>query len=310
MEERIIDDEFGRGVKLKKTKDGFVDVTDGLAEGETEEEFDGEEVEFAFPVFDTDDEELIGLTPEEIAEVQKRREEELQARKDEYASLCDSADKEIENGNKEKAQELFYKALAIDTAEENIRASVGYWSAKTDGFENPDILVDEYAEVGVENMEFDLGYQSVDYIRDNYAEKFQKARSVCEQEERALTKALEEKKRERKEYLKPQVKKKTIGFIVTLLPMLAFLTLTIVYGLNNFSVKDDRYILPTIIFGALLLVSLFVFVAFANKFINALRLYFANERLSATEEGERLIALRERLEIFDAFTQHPQTDNE
>ena len=33
-EERIIDDEYGRGVKLRKTKDGYVDVTDELLEGE------------------------------------------------------------------------------------------------------------------------------------------------------------------------------------------------------------------------------------------------------------------------------------
>ena len=35
-EERIIDDEYGRGVKLRKTAEGFVDVTDELApDGET-----------------------------------------------------------------------------------------------------------------------------------------------------------------------------------------------------------------------------------------------------------------------------------
>ena len=32
MEERIIDDEYGRGVRLKKTKDGYVDVTDELTD--------------------------------------------------------------------------------------------------------------------------------------------------------------------------------------------------------------------------------------------------------------------------------------
>ena len=38
MEERIIDDEYGRGIRLKKTEDGYVDVTDELAEGEEGEE--------------------------------------------------------------------------------------------------------------------------------------------------------------------------------------------------------------------------------------------------------------------------------
>ena len=36
MEERIIDDEYGRGIRFRKTKDGYVDATDELAEEEKE----------------------------------------------------------------------------------------------------------------------------------------------------------------------------------------------------------------------------------------------------------------------------------
>ena len=85
MEERIIDDEYGRGIRLKKTKDGYVDVTDELAENaETEgveaevaAEEEGEEVSFEFPVFDVEeeDEDLIGLDPEEAARIRREREE-------------------------------------------------------------------------------------------------------------------------------------------------------------------------------------------------------------------------------------------
>ena len=34
MEERMIDDEYGRGIKLKKTEEGYVDVTDAAYEEE------------------------------------------------------------------------------------------------------------------------------------------------------------------------------------------------------------------------------------------------------------------------------------
>ena len=73
MEERIIDDEYGRGIRLKKTKEGYVDVTDELAEGGEEYE-DAEEVAFEFPVLDTDedDEDLVGLSPEEAARVREK----------------------------------------------------------------------------------------------------------------------------------------------------------------------------------------------------------------------------------------------
>ena len=47
MEERIIDDEYGRGVRLKKTKDGYVDVTDELADNPDMGE--EEEISFEFP---------------------------------------------------------------------------------------------------------------------------------------------------------------------------------------------------------------------------------------------------------------------
>ena len=61
MEERMIDDEYGRGIRLKKTKDGYVDVTDELAEdSETLENEEGmEEIAFEFPMLEEDDEEFL-----------------------------------------------------------------------------------------------------------------------------------------------------------------------------------------------------------------------------------------------------------
>ena len=59
MEERIIDDEYGRGIRLKKTADGYVDATDELVEEENDEQ-ETDEVAFEFPVFgDEDDEDLV-----------------------------------------------------------------------------------------------------------------------------------------------------------------------------------------------------------------------------------------------------------
>ena len=49
MEERIIDDVMGRGIRLKKTKDGYVDVTDELAPEEEEVEEAGEEIAVVLP---------------------------------------------------------------------------------------------------------------------------------------------------------------------------------------------------------------------------------------------------------------------
>ena len=70
MEERMIDDEYGRGIRMKKTKDGYVDVTDAALDAETEEEIT-EEMTFEFPVLEEDDEDLVGLTPEEALALRK-----------------------------------------------------------------------------------------------------------------------------------------------------------------------------------------------------------------------------------------------
>ena len=91
MEERIIDDEYGRGVKLKKTKDGFVDVTDAEVDENEMQEEAGEEALFEFPAFDmdADDEELATLTPEQAMALKKQRAEEAAARLAEYSGeLC------------------------------------------------------------------------------------------------------------------------------------------------------------------------------------------------------------------------------
>ena len=102
MEERIIDDEYGRGIRLKKTKDGYVDATDELAEdkkrqsaeaegdltegleeeleaeeeNETDREGDeaeaADEVLFEFP--EEDDEELAARSAEDAAALIKKRE--------------------------------------------------------------------------------------------------------------------------------------------------------------------------------------------------------------------------------------------
>ena len=88
MEERIIDDEYGRGIRLKKTKDGYVDATDEQLEDEEVDEV--EEMQFAFPMLDgeEDDEDLATLSPEEALKLRQEKMEREKARKAEYERLC------------------------------------------------------------------------------------------------------------------------------------------------------------------------------------------------------------------------------
>ena len=134
-------------MRLKKTKDGYVDVTDAETDVEVDEnEADGEEAVFEFPTFDTDedDEDLVGLTPEEAAAIRKQKEEEAAARKADYERCCKEGDELLATGSFHAAELKFEKALALD--EEAIEASVGYWRAKTSNFTDPDVLISEYAK--------------------------------------------------------------------------------------------------------------------------------------------------------------------
>ena len=300
MEERIIDDEYGRGVRLKKTKDGYVDVTDAETDVEVEET-DGEEAVFEFPTFDTDedDEDLVGLTPEEAAALRKQKEEEAAARKADYERCCREGDELLGTGSFHAAELKFEKALALD--EEAIEASVGYWRAKTSNFADPDVLISEYAKDGIESLEHDLGEKATEIVKEEHKDAFQKRVKEISEEEAPLAKTVEEKQAARRVVLKERVKRSTIGFLAALVPAVAMLVLTIAFGLSNFTTRDDTFVLPTILCGVGFFIAFIAFIVFTNKWINVLRMRAANEKLGATADGARLVELREYKALYLAL---------
>ena len=304
MEERMVDDEYGRGIRLKKTKEGYVDVTDELAQTpqeETENEEINEEVAFEFPVLDTDedDEDLVGLSPEEAAALRKRKEEELAKKRAEYERLCAEGEELLDAGSFHAAELKFEKALPLD--DEATDASVGYWRAKTSEFTQPDVLIAEYWEPGIESLEFDLGYRATDIIREKYRNVFEKRVKELNAEEKPLAEAFERKQQRRREVLKSRVMRSTVATLIAALPTIALLVCTLLYLFKNFTVKTNEYMMPTIVLGAAFFVVFIVFILIANKWINALRMKRANESLSTTEEGARLYEIREYRDLYKAL---------
>ena len=304
MEERIIDDEYGRGVKLKKTKDGFVDVTDAEVDGEvqtTEEAEEMEEALFEFPAFDgdEDDEELATLTPEEAMALKKRREEDAAARLEEYKKYCREGEEHLATGSYHAAELQFEKALWLD--DEPTQASVGYWRAKTADFTNPDALAEEYVNADFENLEADVGYKAVDILREQYQTAFATRMQELEAEEQPLVENVESKQIARRAVLKDRLKKTALHTAIAGLPLVACLVLAIVFAIKIPTVKDDRFILPTIICGAASFLFFIVFLIVSNKMFNVLRIRRANERISSTEEGQRLVEIRALKAIYKGF---------
>ena len=296
MEERIIDDEYGRGIRLKKTKDGYVDATDEQLEDEEVDEV--EEMQFAFPMLDgeEDDEDLATLSPEEALKLRQEKMEREKARKAEYERLCAEGFALLETESFRSAELKFEKALHLD--EKATDASVGYWRAKTENFKKPDVLVDEYAEASIESLEYDLGIEAVDRIKTEYQAVFkQRYQELCD-EETPLAEGLEKKQAHRRRILKERLKSSIIVFLCVTVPMIVLGILTAVIGMKNFAVRENTYILPTIILGVCTFAFFLAFIITANKWINVLRMLGANERLDSTEDGQRLLEIRDYKQIY------------
>ena len=304
MEERIIDDEYGRGVRLKKTKDGYVDVTDELSE-EVENEEAGEEVTFEFPMadMDEDDEDLVGLSPEEAMAVRKRKEEEREKRKADYARLCEEGEAFLAEKSYSAAELKYEQALQLD--ELATEASVGYWRAKTANFTEPDVLVGEYAKEGIDSMEYDLGIQATDLIRRDFHDAFVARVAQLEAEEKPLAEVVEGKQQARREIIRERVKGGIIALACSAIPFIVMLIVTAVLGMKIPTTKDGSFIVPTVICGAIAFVLFIVTLICLNKFLNAMRMRGKNEKLSSTEEGAKLLQIRRYKKIYEYLAIYP-----
>ena len=302
MEERIIDDEYGRGVRLRKTKDGYVDVTDELASQAEEtaenEGIEAEEIAFEFPDFvEETDEDLIGIDP---AEAERRRQEKAAAaakRRAEYEQYCKEGDEFLAIESFQAAAQKYEKALKLDDNPKE--ASLGFWLAKTENFALPDVLAEEYAEVGVETMEYDIGSETIERLKRDFGKVFQRRLDELTEEEKPLAEEVEEKQNKRRVYLKDRFKKATIAFAIAAVPMFAALITAIIFGTKINTAPDQRYVTPTIICGGICLILFFVFTVYCNKFIHALRMYRKNEKLGSTGAGMRLMTIRGYKEIYE-----------
>ena len=119
---------------------------------------------------------------------------------------------------------------------------------------------------------------------------------------------MEEKQSARRVVLKARVKRSTIEFLTVLIPTAVFLVLTIVFGLSNFTTRENTFILPTILCGVGFLIFFIAFIVFTNKWINDLRMRAANEKLAATEDGARLVELREYKDLYLALLEGAENE--
>ena len=309
MEERIIDEEYGRGIRMKKTGDGNVDVTDALAP-QTDDE-GGEEALFEFPDLEgleEDDEELATLSPEEALALKKKRAEEAKKREEEYAALIKEGEKLLKEGEYAKAAETYEKAIPL--VGDATVAAVGYWQAKTENYTLPDALAEEYSGEEIEEFYLDVGDEAAEKIKTGLMPEIERRKAALTAEKEPLEKEVMEKQAARRKVLKERLRSARFGFWATFVPTALFLVTAIVLALNINTRPDQLYLYMSIGFAAAFLLSFIVFCVASNKYYNARRMNRKNERLSSTETGKKYVEITAKLSFYDAFIKYLPTANE
>ncbi len=277
-EERLIDDDKDRKYKIRKNEDGEEEL---VLDTDTAREEPEEEVSFEVPEFEEDDEEAAVMTPEQLAERERRRAEEELKRAEELEIIAEHARSLIEEGKFEDAGFVLQKAEECDKAEIfalKLRATTLDFTdfSKTDeGAEAVDGFK-KYADVNAKDKL--LPFVSV--LKEKEREK--------KAEVEALTSENEEKKSERRVAF---TKKRNVSlglFAATVVPLIVFAALAIYFSTVMYAEKDGSNITLFIIFvslaGAFFLATVFTAKSLWKN-VNNLKL---NERNSSTRLGRRL----------------------
>lgn len=295
MEERIIDDP--RKIKVKRNAAGGVeDATDALAADGGQE--DGEELVLDVPeeeLMEGLDEDLIGLAPSQLeAELERRRKEAEEAEKERDRILA-AAEDLFAKGRYEKAEPLFAQALAIDPT--CTRAQNALWLCRSGNFTSTEGLLNEtcareFAEADDDTRAFVLGA---------LGERMKTEKAALEGEAvplRARVRAGQEKRREAFKNNRDYYRVRFFAVIG------AMLFLLIAAGISSAFIARTPGYLPVVFviaFAACAVVLLPLALYLARKLFVAQKYCLDNEKLSSTEEGEKLEEIEERIRWYNAY---------
>ena len=295
MEERLIDKEDERLIRIKKKAEG-VDAEDALAPegGENAENAESEEeVLVTLPENDEEyDEDLVGLTATELKRELERRKKAEEEAKAECGKLVAAAEEELANGNFEQATALYVQATYYSFADDEIHK--GLWTARTKNFtDNSPFYDSENAE------EFSTASDEVKlFVREKVALSLKKERAELEKEEAELAPQVLEKQESRRGAFADNRKYYSVRLLIFLGILVAFGIAAGVSGYFIVRTRTDVPLIMTCVFGGLALISFITALVFFVKFINAQKLCLVNEKLSSTEEGAHLVELRDKLECL------------
>ncbi len=289
MEERILDEDEGRGIRIKRTADGETDAVEGT-EGD-------EEVAFEFP--EEYDESLAGMTQTQVEEELARREKAMQEALETYRKLTEEGNALLSEEKFEEAEEKFAEAATYEA--ENDDAVIGLFTAATKNFTDSERL---YSDERAEDLgRFEAGRR---LLIEKFGEKLSAERQSYREEIETLRPTVEKKQAERREAFAANKKHYVIWTSVSLFLAAVFAIATAIAADNILKVSDGSIpITLTIVFGVLTFVSVTMLAVFGLQLVGANRLCRLNEDLSSAEDGKRLLMLERRLEVLDVIFGSP-----
>lgn len=305
MEERIMDEDELRGIKVKRNAIGGIEdaVEEGTGENAQAENEEIAQIEAEFEVKlpevgegdEEYDESLVGLTPEDLrAELERRKKVKLEAEK-KCAKNLKEGEERLAIGNYPVALSYFEKALSYEP--ENEEAQKKYWTARTHNFSDDTPFTDsEAGELFATHTE---GARA--FVLNHVGEKLKTRLKEAEEEAEPLREKVQGGIAERRGAFAANRRYYVVRTAIFAVVFVAFLIACLVCADFIVRTKSITPVVLTAVFGGIAFLALLIDIFFICKLAAAIGLCRANEMLSSTEDGARLEVLDREIYALRAF---------
>ncbi|MDE6442636.1 MAG: hypothetical protein K2L12_07805 [Clostridia bacterium] len=291
-EERLIDtdDDKDKKYKIRINEDGEEELYIEVGDDEDEEPV------FDMPLYDDDDEEAAILTPEQLAERERIRQEEELARIGRRDNMLEKTRTALEKGDFEDALYAVNNAIENDgECGEAHYLKMRILTRDLTTFNNPEECT-ECAE-NVSKYCDESQKAGLKELSSGLESKLKEAEKRTEE----LKQVNEAGKDERRNTFAVAKTHALIGLILTVCPFAVFLITTIVFSTMMFADENGAYLIATIVLGALALIAFICALVGANKYWTAVRNVKLNESDTSTQAGRDYLESKKYSELLNTI---------
>lgn len=297
MEERIVDKEDSRRIKLTAAGDAVEEGAETPAPSEaqdappTQDEIVEAEAEI---VFEEQDEDLVGLTPAQLREEMERRRRAAEQARKEYERLVAAAGDRADAGKFEAAEPLYRQAMVYG---QDGAAEMGLWRCITKDFSD----TGRFYEIATAH-EFSLASDEVKQaVLGKMGEKLEAERRRLTEEAAPLREAYTAASSKRREAFRLNKTYWLVRFFIAFALFAAFAVGAAVSAAYLTRTLTDVPVILLGVFAGLAAIALIVVFFFSRKLYLASRLVALNEKPSSTADGARLEEIDGALECLRYF---------